>query len=192
MASSTGSSELADRTRIVLAALGCSFFAMLIANVTRPLAAILFAAAVAFCAAATPRTIESVVGPDRLAALAAHVAMASVAIFGVTVALNTEVSLDALSIVVAPTSGLATVWWIGHTHYRDRLRWVPTLVGAGWIFVLGIALTVATFAADNLAAAAGTLLAGLGSLMAFCLIVAGVIGGISRARSRRSSVDPTA
>lgn len=177
--------------KFVAAALVSSFLGMALAGSSRSLGGVLFLVAVFLCVLGArdklpPRTGAGSRGPDRFAGLGALVAIASVSLFGHKVTANSSETLEALSLIVAPTAGLATMWWAGHTFYNDRLRWVPTMIGMGWVAIIGIALMVAGWQSNRGLARFETVAAGVGCTLAFTLCASGLIGAVSQARARAS------
>lgn len=173
--------------RFIVAALASSFLGMALAGSARTIGGLLFLLALVLSVLGArdklpPRTGAGNRGPDRFAGLGALVAIGSVSLFGHKVTANSKETLDALSLIVAPTAGLATVWWAGHTFYRDRLRWVPTMVGMGWVFIMGVALLIAGWQSNRGLSRFETVAAGVGCMLAFALCASGLIGAVSRAR----------
>lgn len=104
---------------------------------------LLFAAAVVLAAIGGWKTNRSMLGPDRLAAVGATLALAGAAVYGASeITFVESEQWEGLSFFVAPTSGLATVWWLGHTRFTDRARWVVSLIGAGWTFIAGLVFAI--------------------------------------------------
>lgn len=178
--------------RFIASALLASFLGMAVAGSARTLGGLLFLVAIALSVAGTrdtlpPRTGAGEKGPDRFAGLGALISIAAVSLFGHKVTANSAETLDALSLIVAPTAGLATVWWAGHTFYRDRLRWVPTMIGMGWVFIIGVALLIAGWQSNRGLARFETVAAGVGCVLAFTLCASGLLGAVSRARAGQST-----
>ncbi len=180
--------------RFIAGALVSSFVGMAVAGSSRGFGGLLFLLAIGLCVLAArdtlpPRTGAGNRGPDRFAGLGALMALGSVSLFGHKVTANSAETLDALSLIVAPTAGLATVWWAGHTFYRDRLRWMPTVIGMGWVFIMAVALLIAGWQSNRGLARIETVAAGVGCMLAFTLCASGLIGAVSQARAGLSSND---
>ncbi len=139
-------------------------------------------------------------GPDRLAAIGACGALAGAACYGAAEVGAVAPDQRALALFVAPGAGLAMVWWWGHAEFSDRMRWVPSMIGAGWNLLTGLLAAVLSVLAATTDSTAWTdetstrggwdhalfyAIAALTSLAAFGLVVAGARSAVARARRPR-------
>ncbi len=118
-----------------------------------------------------------------MAAVGATLAMAGVSIYGATevTAVNSS-DWEGLSAFVATTCGLATIWWNGHTRFTDHLRWIPSLVGAGWCALATLVFISFADEATVTDSSAGALLTGPtrgGTTIALCYGAAALLTGLA-------------
>ncbi len=182
----------------VFASLVLAFAGVAIADSVSDAAARLCFVAAAVAAAVGARlTATRLDGPDRLAAIGACGALVAASCYGAAEVGAVAPDQRALALFVAPGAGLATVWWWGHAEFSDRLRWVPSMIGAGWNLLTGLLAAVLSFVAgtsdtttwsDEASTRGGWdhallyAVAAVASLAAFGLVVAGAKGAVSRAR----------